>query len=98
MHPTSRPKRRFNFPLAKPILDAGASATLRDQLLGEIAALAASSQIDDWTLRGLTAKNTLSSADAALVEVAFGEKQTKLSQSEPRTEAIHVQSAPAVDF
>jgi hypothetical protein len=51
-----------------------------------------------WTLRGLTAKNTLSSADAALVEVAFGEHQTKLSQSEPRIEAIHLQSTAAVDF
>ena len=95
---TSRPPRRSSIPLAKPILEADASASLRDQLLGEIAALGSSEQIDDWAHRGLTAKNTLSSADAALVEVAFGEKQTKLSQCEPRTEAIHVQSAPAVDF
>ena len=41
---TSRPQRRSSIPLAKPILDADASATLRDQLLGEIAALASSSR------------------------------------------------------
>ena len=83
---TSRPPRRSSIPLAKPILEADASASLRDQLLGEIAALGSNEQIDEWALRGLTAKNTLSRADAALVEVAFGEKQTKLSQCEPRTE------------
>ena len=95
---TSRPPRRSSIPLAKPILEADASASLRDQLLGEIAALGSNEQIDEWALRGLTAKNTLSRADAALVEVAFGEKQTKLSQCEPRTEDIHVQSVPAVNF
>ena len=62
---TSRPQRRSSIPLAKPILDADASAILRDQLLGEIAALASSEQIDDWALRGLTAKNTLSSRGCA---------------------------------
>src|SRR4029077_618258 len=32
---TSRPQRKSSIPLAKPIVDADASATLRDQLLGE---------------------------------------------------------------
>ena len=76
---TSRPQRRSSIPLAKPILDADASATLRDQLLGEIAALGSIEQIDDWALRGLTAKNTLHAADALLIEVAFRRKLTELS-------------------
>ncbi len=85
---TSRPQRRSSIPLAKPILDADASATLRDQLLGEIAALGSSEQIDDWALRGLTAKNTLSSADAALVEVAFGENAELQPLHDRQTETL----------
>ena len=92
---TAKPQRKFSIPLAKPILEADASAALRDQLIGEIAAFATSEQIDDWALRGLTAKNTLSSADATLVETAFGDKQTELSRCEPRTDGAGLQPAPA---
>jgi ERF superfamily protein len=92
---TTKPQRKFSIPLAKPILEADASAALRDQLIGEIAALATSEQIDEWALRGLTAKNTLSSADATLVETAFCDKQTELSRSVPRTDGAGLQPAPA---
>ena len=91
----AKPQRKFGIPLAKPILEADASAALRDQLIGEIAALATSEQIDDWALRGLTAKNTLSSADATLVETAFCDKQTELSRSVPRTDGAGLQPAHA---
>ena len=84
---TSRPPRRSSIPLAKPILDADASATLRDQLLGEISALGSNEQIDDWALRGLTAKNTLRAADALLVEdrisSEIAELQPRIIQGEP---------------
>ena len=75
---TSRPQRRSSIPLAKPILDADASATLRDQLLGEIAALGSSEQIDEWAPRGLPAKNTLHAGDALLIEDAFRQKIAEL--------------------
>ena len=64
---------------AKPVLVAEASAALRAQLLAEIAALASSDQIDAWASRGLQVKNTLSAADARLVEQAFREKLIELS-------------------
>ena len=70
--------RKSSIPLAKSILDADASATLRDQLLGEISALGSNEQIDEWALRGLTAKNTLHAADALLIEDAFRKKLTEL--------------------
>ena len=75
---TSRPPRRSSIPLAKPILDADASATLRDQLLGEISALGSSEQIDEWAPRGLPAKNTLHAGDALLIEDAFRQKIAEL--------------------
>ena len=76
---TSRPQRRSSIPLAKPILDADASASLRDQLLGEIAALGSSEQIDDWALRGLEAKNALNATDAHRIEDAFRDKLAVLA-------------------
>ena len=75
---TSRPQRKSSIPLAKPIVDADASATLRDQLLGEISALGSSEQIDEWALRGLAAKNTLHAGDALLIEDAFRQKIAEL--------------------
>ncbi len=94
---SSKQHRKFSIPFAKPILEPDASASLRDQLLGEIAALVSSEQIDDWALGGLTAKITLSSSDAALVEAAFCNKQIELSRCEPPTEDIHLQQTPASD-
>ena len=94
---TSRPPRRSSIPFTKPLLDADASATLRDQLLGEISALALAAD----RRMGASWPNTQehpATADAALVEVAFRENRTKLSESEPRPDAINLQSATAVDF
>ena len=78
---TSRPQRKSSIPLPKPILDADASATLRDQLLGEISALGSSEQIDEWAPRGLAAKNTLHAGDALLIEDAFRQKNRRTAAS-----------------
>jgi hypothetical protein len=53
------------------LLSPEASAALREQLLAEIAALTSPDQVDSWALRGLSAKNTLTAADAGLVEETF---------------------------
>ena len=72
---------------AKPVLAAEASAARREELLTEIAALASIDQIDAWALHGLPAKNTLQTADAQLIEDAFGKKLTELVPlSERRSE------------
>ena len=59
-----------------PALAAGASAQLRDRLLGELSVLARSEDAALWAKRSLPAKNQLSAADARGVETAF---QAKLS-------------------
>lgn len=59
-----------------PALAPGASAQLRDRLLGELSVLARSEDAALWAKRCLPAKNQLSAADARGVETAF---QAKLS-------------------
>jgi hypothetical protein len=53
------------------ILDAGGSATLRDQLLQEIMSLESASLAIEWAKTGLKAKNTLTTEDSRSVEAAF---------------------------
>ena len=74
-----------------PSLTAEASAALREQLLAEIAGLASPDQLDSWALRGLPAKNTLTAADAGLVEEAFRDKIGRLNVGHRQrpTEAPH---------
>jgi hypothetical protein len=55
----------------KPLLSAEASAALRERLFAEIAALTSPDDVDSWAVGGLSAKNTLTTVDAGLVEEAF---------------------------
>jgi hypothetical protein len=64
--------------LAKPILSAEASATLRDQLVGELKAIASSDDAAIWAHRILGGKNSLTEADARQVEDAFQAKLATL--------------------
>ena len=56
---------------APPTLDPEASCATREQLLAEIAGIVAGAELHRWAHRGLPIKNTLTSADAQLVEDAF---------------------------
>ena len=56
---------------APPTLDPEASCATREQLLTEIAGIVAGAELHRWAHRGLPIKNTLTSADAQLVEDAF---------------------------
>jgi hypothetical protein len=58
----------------KPILDAEASATLRDQLVGELKEIASSDDAAIWAHRILGVKNRLTEVDARRVEDAFQAK------------------------
>jgi hypothetical protein len=58
----------------KPALDPEKSTALRDQLLGELASLVSQEEATAWAQRALGAKNTLTTADAGLVEAAFASK------------------------
>jgi hypothetical protein len=65
---------------AKPILDAEASATLRDQLVEELRALASPDEAAVWAHRILGAKNSLTEADARQVEDKFQSKLETLDE------------------
>jgi hypothetical protein len=67
---------------AEPILDAGASARLRDQLLGELGEIASSDEAAIWAHRILGTKNSLTEADARQVEDAFQAKLETLARSD----------------
>ena len=64
---------------AKPILGAEASATLRDQLVEELKAIASSDDAAIWAHRILGAKNSLTEVDARQVEDAFQAKLATLA-------------------
>ena len=65
---------------AKPILGTEASATLRDQLVGELKEIASSDDAAIWAHRILGAKNSLTEVDARQVEDAFQAKLATLDE------------------
>jgi hypothetical protein len=79
---------------SKPVLAAGASAALRDQLLAEMANMTGAEELSGWAHRSLPAKNELTSVDARLVEEAFESKLNALpGDQEPATESTVLNSA-----
>jgi hypothetical protein len=78
---------------SKPVLAAGAPAALRDQLLAEMASITGTDELSGWAHRSLSAKNKLTSADAQLVELAFGSKLNAVpGEQEPATESTVLNS------
>jgi hypothetical protein len=59
---------------AKPVLAPDQSAMLRDRLVAELDALQSADEAASWAHRSLPAKNTLTGADAVLVEAGFQAK------------------------
>src|SRR6516165_5345227 len=59
---------------SKPILRPEPSAALRDQLAAELSGIKSTEAAADWAHRVLGAKNSLTAADAAHIEEAFGAK------------------------
>jgi hypothetical protein len=53
------------------VLPADGSAAVRDQLIGEIASLGSAADAAQWARTALASKNSLTAADARLVELAF---------------------------
>ena len=85
---------------AKPILGAEASGLLRDQLVGELTAIASSDDAAIWAHRILGAKNSLTAADARQVEDAFRAKLATLESAadgqRPTVIARHIRAAAIV--
>jgi hypothetical protein len=64
----------------KQSLTVAESATLRDQLHGEIRALVDHSQATAWAQKAMAAKNTLLAVDSGVVEAAFLARMTELAK------------------
>jgi hypothetical protein len=69
---------------AKPVLGTEASATLRDELMGELKEIASSDDAAIWAHRILGAKNSLTEVDARQVEDAFRAKLVTLEDADGR--------------
>jgi hypothetical protein len=66
-------KEKFLRP-ARIQLEPAPSAELRDRLIGELVALRSADEAADWVHNSLPAKNTLTSADALVLEAKFQER------------------------
>ena len=80
------PERRTHKPSGaqpKRVLPLEESAHLRDQLLSEIAALSSAEEAANWAHRAFAVKNTLTAADARLVEAAFQSRMAILVSTSP---------------
>jgi hypothetical protein len=56
---------------AKPILEAAASALLRDRLIAEVHSLGSGNDAAIWAQKTMVNKNTLIAEDARVLEEAF---------------------------
>jgi hypothetical protein len=81
-----------NFKPARAILAPDQSAALRDKLLAEVVGLTLADQAAGWASGELTAKNSLTTADAKVVEDAFEQRLSVLSLPDATDERL----APAI--
>jgi ERF superfamily len=82
----SAARKRWSPP--KQVLEPEKSADLRDQLVQELAGLRSQPDATDWAQRALSAKNTLQSADATVVEAAFASRLAELTSSSSADDLI----------
>jgi hypothetical protein len=76
-------RRRAFVPPTAPVLSEEQSALQRDRLLEELSGVRSSDQAAVWAHRSLPAKNTLTVADAELVEDGFRVKLIELGDQQP---------------
>ena len=76
-----------------PILDAEASAAMRDRLAVEIAGLSSADVAVEWARGSIAAKNTLTAEDAGALETAFRDRMQVL-ESRPDASAEDLAAGP----
>jgi hypothetical protein len=74
-HPAASRHRKPFLRDPKTLLEPDASAVLRDQLFNELETITTADDAAEWAYRRLPAKNSLTSADASIIEQVF---QTKM--------------------
>ncbi|MCA1532201.1 ERF family protein [Bradyrhizobium sp. NBAIM03] len=81
-----------------PVLRPGESAALREQLLRQLEALPASTDLLGWAMTSLPLKNSLQEPDARRVEAAYQAKLEDAAQAQPSADLGGTPSqAPAAD-
>jgi hypothetical protein len=81
---------------AKPVLASDQSAALRERLVAELAALQSAEEAATWAHRSLPAKNTLTAADAELIEAGFRLKLAGFGDGRPGLPDLTPESPQAV--
>src|SRR5712675_1489458 len=77
-----------------PILNAEASAAMRDRLAAEIAGLGSTDVAVEWARGSIAAKNTLTGEDAGAVETAFRDRMQVLESGREASTEDQVISPP----
>jgi hypothetical protein len=72
---------------ARSALPVHQSAAVRDRLLAELHRVQSSDEAANWAHRSLAAKNTLTTADAELVEVGFQKRLTEYGDQRPDSQS-----------
>jgi ERF superfamily len=82
-------------PSARSFLGEQLSATLRESLIQQMAAINSADEAAAWAHRSLPAKNTLTAADAKIVEKQFQARLSKISDGPDGTPDTLTSDAPA---
>ena len=72
----------------RTLLEPDASAVLREQLISELASITTAEEAVAWALRSLPSKNTLTTADANVMEEAFQAKIEAVQQIEDESPGL----------
>jgi hypothetical protein len=92
--PSGRRNGKLPAPQRQPVLAQAPSALEQKRLLGELTALTSPDDLAAWAHRILPVKNTLTAADARLLEKAFAAKMTALAAAGDE-EALKARTAEA---
>jgi ERF superfamily len=79
---------------ARPVLGEQLSATLRESLVDQLGAINSAEEAAAWAHRNLPAKNTLTAADAKIVEERFQARLSKICEQAPDETSSDVPVGP----
>src|SRR5262249_20117853 len=88
---TARGGGNLGGPSARSVLGVQLSASLRESLIGQMATINSADEAAAWAHRNLPAKNSLTAADAKIVEERF---QAKLSTIDDREDVHGIAEGP----
>jgi len=74
---------------ASPVLAPEQSASLRERLVAQLDAIGSTDDATTWAHRNLPAKNTLTAADAQIVEERFQARLSTIGDGQGRSEPFH---------